>query len=104
MGRAARRCGGAGFAFMDGSSKPVRTSLGETGLECTSVMVKRNSMKPPGKMANVSHCAEEVLANTCGLVVDGRKRVLSLGKRAGTQMRGKAITEPCRRDSDYWTS
>lgn len=40
MGRAAERCGGAGFAFMNGSSEPVRASMGETELECTSVTVK----------------------------------------------------------------
>lgn len=61
-------------------------------------------MKSPGKMANVSLYAEEVLAKMCGLVVDERRRVLSLGKRAGMRIKGKAITEPCRRDSDYWTS
>lgn len=57
-------------------------------------------MNSPGEMANVSLRAEEVSAKMCGLVVDGRKRVL----RAGMQIKGKAIAEPCRRDSDYWAS
>lgn len=61
-------------------------------------------MNSPGEMANVSLCAEEVSAKMCGLVVDRRKRVLSLGRRAGMQIKGKAIAEPCRRDSDYWAS
>lgn len=40
MRRAAERRGGAGFALMNGSSEPVRASLGETELECTLVMVE----------------------------------------------------------------